>query len=219
MNGKTIGQTIWTLGAIPALALCLALPAAPAAAAPASTAPTASTRSNTAGLWIHIHVRDARDARVAINLPVSMVESLAGAIPVEARGNARLRFDDDDISVAELRKAWRELRNHPDATFLTVDEADSNVRVAKQGRYLVVRAHERRGGRPGQVEMKIPGAVVDALLAGTGEQIDLVGALRALARHGEGELVTVDGSGETVRIWVDRHSEGRAEGPAKGTAR
>jgi threonine dehydrogenase-like Zn-dependent dehydrogenase len=112
--------------------------------------------------------------------------------------------------VSDLREIWADLRKHPDATFITVDEADSKVRVAKIAGNLVVRAQDRGAGRDEQVEMKIPGAVVDALLSAPGEQLNVGAALKALAREGEGEIVTVTGDGETVRIWIDDSSESQA---------
>ena len=160
-------------------------------------------------LWIHIRVQDGKDGNVSINLPVSVVEKLAGGIDVDGggQGESRLRFNDEDLTVAELREIWNDLRRQPDATFITVDETDSKVRVAKKGGYLIVRAREDRKSQDEEVEMKIPGTVVDALLSGKGERLDVAAAMRALARHGEGELVTVTGTGETVRIWVDERSD------------
>ena len=158
-------------------------------------------------LWIHIHVQDGKDGKVSINLPISMVEKMAGSITTNTAGDSKLRFNDEDITVTELRDMWNELRRHPDATFITVDDTDSKVRVAKKAGYLIVRARDNKAGRAEDVEMKIPGTVVDALLSAEGEQLDVAAALRALARHGEGELVTVSGTGETVRIWVDQTSE------------
>jgi hypothetical protein len=160
-------------------------------------------------LWIHIHVKDGKDGNVSINLPVSMVEKMAQNITTDSSGDSKLRFNDDDITVAELRDMWNDLRSKPDATFITVDDTHSKVRVAKRGGYLVVRSREDKGGRNEEVEMKIPGTVVDALLSAPGERLDVAAAMQALARHGEGELVTVNGTGETVRIWVDRTSESR----------
>jgi hypothetical protein len=162
------------------------------------------------GLWMHINVRGAENENVSINLPLSMIEKMANLIPDDAKGDSRLRFNDEDITVTELREIWSDLRKQPDATFITVDETDSKVRVAKRGGYLIVRAHEQKGGRNEQVEMKIPGTVVDALLSSPGEQLNMTAALQALARHGEGELVTVTGDGETVRIWVDATSDSRS---------
>lgn len=159
----------------------------------------------TENLWIHIHVKDGKDGNVSINLPVSMVEKMAKNITTETGGDSKLRFNDEDITVAELREMWNDLRRQPDATFITVDDTHSKVRVAKRGGYLIVRSREKQE----EVEMKIPGTVVDALLSAPGERLDVAAAMRALARHGEGELMTVSGTGETVRIWVDETSETR----------
>lgn len=156
-------------------------------------------------LWIHIHVKDGKDGNVSINLPVSMVEKMAKNITTETDGESKLRFNDEDITIAELREMWSDLRRQPDATFITVDDTHSKVRVAKRGGYLIVRSRDKQE----EVEMKIPGTVVDALLSAPGERLDVAAAMRALARHGEGELVTVSGTGETVRIWVDETSETR----------
>lgn len=67
-----------------------------------------------------------------------------------------------------------------------------------------------KNGREDEVEMNIPGLVVDALLSAPGEQFNVGVALKALTRHGQGEIVTVTGDGETVRIWIDNSSESRA---------
>jgi hypothetical protein len=192
---------------IPLFALAFGLSGGLATPAHAATATTAASED----LWIHIRVHDDKDAKISVNLPVSIIESMAGALPAvsEGSGGGRLRFDDAEVSVADLRRIWRELRRHPEATFLTIDEADSKVRVGRQGAYLVVQAEERRG-RSEDMRVRIPVTVVEALLSAPGEQLDLNAALRALARHGEGELVTVTGDDETVRIWVDRSSVGAA---------
>ena len=170
----------------------------------------ASATQTRDGLWMHINVRGTENENVSINLPISMIEKMANLIPADTKGDSRIRINDEDITVAELRAIWRDLRKQPDATFITVDETDSKVRVAKRGGYLIVRAHDQKEGRNEQVEMKIPGTVVDALLSSPGEQLNMAAALQALARHGAGELVTVTGEGETVRIWVDGTSESRS---------
>ena len=168
--------------------------------------------SDTDNLWIHIRVLDAKDGRVSINLPISVVERMGNVFPADSseKGHGRLRFNDEDITVSDLREIWADLRKHPDATFITVDEVDSKVRVAKIAGNLVVRAQDRKSGHDEQVEMKIPGTVVDALLSAPGEQLNVGAALKALAREGEGEIVTVTGDGETVRIWIDALAESQA---------
>ncbi|HEV8578224.1 MAG TPA: hypothetical protein VGX68_04000 [Thermoanaerobaculia bacterium] len=161
-----------------------------------------------AELWFHVKVDGGKNGEQAtINLPLSMVDKLAPIIHGRGRAGGGVRIDDRDYSVAELRRIWGELENGPDATYVTVNEPDSKARVAKRGGYLVMEATDRSDG--GDVQARIPLAVVRALLSGSGEELDVAAALEALARHGEGELVTVSGEDETVRIWVDGAPEAR----------
>jgi hypothetical protein len=169
-------------------------------------------------LWLHIKVRDGHDdSRVSINLPLSVVEAATPLIPEEARTAGQLRVDGHDLSVQDLRRIWREVQRQPDAAYVTVDEGHTRVRVARSGGYLLIRAADRdpengrhdRGHAGEHVEVHIPVPVVDALLQGAGDRFDLAAAVAALARTGEGELVTVNGGHETVRMWVDGDAEGR----------
>jgi len=176
-------------------------------------------------LWLHIKVHDANEgSRVNITLPLSVVEAATPLIPEEARTAEGLRVDDHDLSVQDLRRIWREVQRQPDATFVTVDGPNGKVRVARRSGYLLIEAADHRRtalgagdwsqgsqGRHGgeRVEVRIPVAVVDALLQGGGDRFDLAAAIGALARTGEGELVTVNGDHETVRMWVDGAAESR----------
>lgn len=157
-------------------------------------------------LWLHIKVNEKEGgARVSVNLPVSAVGKMAGALPSDAH---HIRLEGDDMDAADLRRMWEAVKDSPDAEFVTVEERDDHVRVAKRGNYLVIRA-DQGGERSSRVDVKVPAAVVEALLSGPRNQLNLSAALEALARHGEGELVTVDDGGDTVRIWVDRAAESR----------
>ena len=166
-------------------------------------------------LWLHIKVHDGNDdSRVSVNLPLSVVEAATPLIPEEARTAGSLRVDDRDLSVQDLRRIWLEVQRLPDATYVTVDEPHGKVRVARSGGYLLIEAADHKvehgARRHGEhVEARIPSAVVDALLKGSGDRFDLAGAIEALARNGEGELVTVNGDHETVRMWVDADASGR----------
>jgi hypothetical protein len=170
-------------------------------------------------LWLHIKVHDGSDdSRVSVNLPLSVVEAAAPLIPKEARTAEGLWVDGRELSVQDLRRIWREVQRLPEATYVTVDEKHGKVRVARSGGYLLIQAahdetwegggrrhHSENGER---VEARIPVAVVDALLQGSGDRFDLAAAIAALARNGEGELVTVNGDHETVRMWVDGDAAG-----------
>jgi hypothetical protein len=154
-------------------------------------------------LWIHVQVNEGKgDATVEVNLPLSALEKMDGFIPREARESGRIRYNDRDFEVSDLRRMWDELERSPDATLIRVKEKDSNVHVSKKGDYLHVHALETGDGRE-EVEIKMPLDVVSALLSGSGDELNIAAALRALARRGAGELLTVNGANETVRIWVD----------------
>lgn len=169
-----------------------------------------AARVSAADLWLHVKVHDAReDSHVSVNLPLSMVEKSTALIPNDARHSGHLRLADKDMDVAELRRLWDEVKNRPDATYVTVDEKDSKVRVAKRGDYLQILAHDRKDSKQEDVEVKIPLEVVSALLSGQGNEMNVGAAVQALARRGQGELVTVNGDHETVRIWVDAAAESR----------
>lgn len=168
-----------------------------------------------ADLWLHVdvHNKDKGGDQAKINLPLSMIHNLAGMIPEDAQHGGRVHVKDHDYDVAELRRAWRELQDGPDATFLTVNDPQSKVRIAKRGGYLEIKAVEPRatdqGGKAENVEARIPLSVMAALLSGSGDQLNVNAAFDELARFGEGELLTVTSDAETVRIWVDHASEGR----------
>lgn len=160
-------------------------------------------------LWLHVAVDEGPEgARVRVNLPLTMAETALGIIPEEELRGGKVRFEDSEITVAELRRLWNELQDAPDATFVEVEETEQNVRVSKSGGYMLVKVVES-GEASQQVDVRIPAAVVDALLAGEGEELDIVGAVRALAAHGAGELVTVTDDETKVRVWVDGLAEMR----------
>ena len=53
------------------------------------------------------------------------------------------------------------------------------------------------------VEARVPRPVVEALLSTETEELDLVAAVHALAKHGDSQLVSVVSDDATVRVWVD----------------
>lgn len=161
-------------------------------------------------LWFHMQVHEGKDdSHVMINLPLSVVEKSAHFLPKDSNGRSgKIRFNDEEMNKAELRSIWNDVRRQRDMTFLTVKETDGRVKMAKQGNYLLIHAAEE-GARRENVEIRVPLAVVDALLAGDGDELNVRGALEALVRVGEGELMTVTGDNETVRMWIDDRAEAR----------
>jgi hypothetical protein len=156
--------------------------------------------ANAAGdLWLHVKVDEGDGAKVTVNLPVSIIEKAIPMLPAHQLHHARLSGEHADIELEDLRELWQEVRDSPDMTFVTVEDGDENVRVWKKNGWVYVEVRDEDG--PESVDVKVPLAVVDALLAG--EEIDIEGAVRALVEHGEGEFVTVSDRDDNVRVWVD----------------
>lgn len=198
-------------------ATLLAAPVLPwnMAGAPAGTAFAAVS----ADQWIHIRVDEhGPDGEVVrINLPLVLVEKLLPLVEKEGFRNGKLRtgrdshfsINDRELTAAEMREIWQVVRTAPEGEFVSVTGRKEEVRVARQGAHLVIKAkeHDKAEGRNEDVEIRIPTAVMDALFSsGQSDELDLVAAVRALARSGGMELVAVDDDDSRVRIWVDtRH--------------
>ncbi len=170
--------------------------------------------------WLHIRVEenDGRGEKVKINLPLSMLAKLAGAIDLEEIDGhtfhgGRIRIDDADIDHVDLRAMWNAVKEADDMEFVSIESTSENVTVAKDQGYLLVRVRSGRDDddeesgddrqRGERVNVRVPLAVVDALLSAGENEFDLQAALMALAESGEGELVLVEDGDSSVRIWID----------------
>lgn len=161
--------------------------------------------------WLHIRVTEAGEdgSRVAVNLPVSLVQVFAAIAEKEIRKElsgegSRISFDMDDhgIRITDLRSAWTELRNAGDADFVEVEGGDGSVKISRAGDKIVIEFDGHDGDAKGRVE--VPISVVDALLAGEGEQINIRAALDELIRSTTGgEIVFIEDGDTTVRIWIE----------------
>ncbi len=161
-----------------------------------------------ADLWLHVRVEEGEgEERVIVNVPLELVETAIPLIPEEAARHGRVHFDEHDLEVEDLREIWAKLQASPDMTFVTVEEADETVRITKAGGYLLIEARER-GDRDEDVDVRVPLRVVEALLSGEADELNVRAAVRALAESGEGELVSVESDGERVRVWIDDSAEG-----------
>ena len=58
--------------------------------------------------------------------------------------------------------------------------------------------------------MRVPIPVVDALLAASkgSNDLDVSAALRALATHGDTDLVNIKDGKQTVHVWLDSKNDG-----------
>jgi len=166
----------------------------------AHPAPTAAQGPSA---WVHVRVEErANQSKVSVNLPVSVVEAALQAAPenVMAQGRIHLGHRGNDLSVADLRRAWNELKNTGDAEFVSVEDGDETVRVARAGSLVLV--HIEKPGGHEAVRVEVPVEVVDALFSGQSEELNVRAAFAKLQNR-RGDIVRVHDENATVRIWID----------------
>ncbi len=156
--------------------------------------------------WLHIEVDEdnGRGAQVKVNLPLSLAKmalEIAGDMDNEYISNGNLTIDNADISVRDLRKLWQELRNAGDATFVTVEEENETVEISRKGDFVYVNVDSYDGDE--MVRMEIPVSLVDALLSGSGNELDLAAAVAELQESNAGEIITIQDGRDRVRVWID----------------
>ena len=223
---RRIENKVLTLTAAAAAILGFAVAFTPAASAQtraadtsqASQASTASTRDR----WLHVRVinPDSKDETVKVNVPLELAEKVLPAINHDRLHNGKVRFEEIDHHGVDIHAILDALRTSKDGEFVTVQDHDNDVRVAKQNGYMFVHVYEhaehvsdadqsekdhaqKHHGRKSEVEVKIPMKVVDALFSSGKDELDLVAGLRALAAQGDTELVSVKDHENTVRVWLD----------------
>lgn len=152
--------------------------------------------------WIHIKVEGKNAEKVSVNLPLSFAASALAMVPPEMQEGGHIRIDNHDLDWTKLRAMWDEVKNAPEATFVTIDTADEHVVVKKEGGFLLVKTTERTE-KGADVDVRLPLGVIDALLDAPEGQLNLNGALEALAEMQDGHLVSIHSEDEVVKIWID----------------
>ena len=167
-----------------------------------------------AGRWIHVRVKEysGDGETVKINFPLRSAAKLIALVDDDDIQGGRIRFNDRDMDAEKLRAIWEAVREAEDGEFVTVEsESGEDVRVSRDGEYLLVKVEDRDGRRSRRVEtvdIRMPITVVDALLSGNEDELNIAAAIEALDRHGPGEIISVDDEDSQVRIWVDESQSG-----------
>ncbi len=168
------------------------------------SAATVVAAADTPAGWLHVQVRQGGDdaAKVDVNLPLSVLDVAISSVKTSHINAGRIQVGKTDMKLSDLRKAWAELRKAGDTPFVTVDEKDHTVRVEKKGDRVLVQVADKGQGTE-KVRVDLPTGVVDALLAGEGEQLNLAGAIGELRRQQVGEFIRVEDGDHHVRVWID----------------
>jgi hypothetical protein len=167
------------------------------------SAQTASAPSH--DRWLHVRVTNpgSNEESVRVNVPLELAEKVLPTINQQRLHSGKVKIDDIDCHGVDLRALADAVRTSKDGEFVTVQNKDSDVRVAKQNGHLLVHVFEKNHPKHSEVEVKVPMKVVDALFSAGKDELDLVAALHALASQGDTELVSVKDAENTVRVWLD----------------
>ena len=183
---------------------------------------TAQTASSSSDRWLHVRVvsSDNKGETVRVNVPLDLAEKVLPAINRDRLHNGKVTIDRSEMEGVDCRALLEAIKTTKDGEFVTVQSHDSDVKVAKQGGYMLVHVTEKSWdeGKAGKeskdakmteksrVEVKVPMKVVEALFSGGKNELDVLAALRALSAHGDTELVSVKDGDQTVRVWLDSKS-------------
>ena len=180
--------------------------------------PAAGAVAQTGTPWIHVRVEEAKkQSKVHVNLPLSVVEAALKAAPEIVEKEGKLHIGGHhDLSLADMRRVWKELAAAGDAEIVNVESPDENVKVMRKGSVVQVLVDNKpqagaaaeAGKAPKkaeQVRVEVPVSVVDALLSGEGETVNIKAAIAEIQKL-RGDIVQVHDEDTTVRIWVDEQN-------------
>ena len=169
---------------------------------------TAATPSAASDLWLHIRVEESGHGgeKVNVNVPFQLIESLVPLIETREFHGGKLDFRHAEIDGIDLRAVLSALREAPDAEFVTVRSDDELVRVSKEEGFIKVDVEDKWDSE--RVRVRMPMAVIEALVGNNENELDVMAALRALGAYTHGDIVTVESGDESVRIWIDDRQEG-----------
>jgi len=173
----------------------------------ALAAPSGAAQAAEPGRWVHVRVTSRGSDNVRVNVPIAALESLASAVEAKDIHDGRIQLGREELDGVQLRKMWKAVRDSRDMEFVTVESEDETVRVAKSGGLMLATVKPKRGGHGGQVEVRVPLDVVDALLDAPDGQINFQAALQALQAHDGEALVSVKDEDDDVRIWIDSRGD------------
>jgi len=176
--------------------LCLLAAGTVTRAAPAIAAP--------AEKYLHVKVEDPKNGQsVNVNVTLSMAEKILPAINNHDLHDGKVWIHDREMNGVDLLAVLDAVRTAPDNEFVTVNDKDSNVRVAKANGNIIVHVSDKKN-KDQRVDVTVPIRIVDALVGtAKNDELDIAAALRALSEAGDVLLVTEQDSTQRVRVWVD----------------
>jgi hypothetical protein len=171
----------------------------------AQSSASTSSSSGHGDRWLHVRVisSNAKGETVRVNVPLELAEKVLPAIDHDRLHNGKVRIGCMDCDGVDVRTLFEAVRSSKDGEFVTVQSNDADISVMKKEGMLYVHVHDKNKPKHSLVEVKVPLKVVEALLSGSKDELDIVAGLHALAGQGDVELVSVKDDDNTIRVWLD----------------
>lgn len=155
--------------------------------------------------WVHVRFTDTDDddENMALNLPLAVVELALRVVPAQILEHGRAELNDlpEGLRLSDVRALWQQLAAAGDAELVSMQHDDQTIRVARRGDQIQVRMTNDDGEQTMSVD--VPARVVDALLSGDGERLNIDAAIDEL-RTIRGDLVVLNGEDEhQIHVWID----------------
>jgi hypothetical protein len=153
--------------------------------------------------YLHVKVDGVNTKElVRVNIPLSLAEKVIPAVNSGQLRDGKVQIGDFQANCVDLQAIMNAVKEAPDGEFVTVQEPDADVRVAKEQGQMIVHVTDKQEGK--KVDVTIPWEVADALASATKQhQLNIEAAIEALDRAGDKTLITVSDSDETIRVWID----------------
>jgi len=164
----------------------------------------AAAHAETDAPWIHVRVEEPqKQSKVTVNLPLSVVEVALEAAPEMIESHGKVKFGEKHgMKLEDVRKIWAELAAVGDAELVSVEDKDQTVKVWRKADQVHV--HVVAQGKE-EVRVEVPVSLVDALLSGEGDTVNIKAAVAELQKK-RGDIVTVSEPDTTVRVWIDEQN-------------
>jgi hypothetical protein len=178
----------------------------------AALLPATTQAASNSKRWVHVSIDGTDDERVRVNLPLKLVHSLEPLLDSHDVSDG-ITINGKRLTREELQTMLKAVREADEGEYITVMDDEDQVRVSKEKDHLWVRVIEKKNKKEknSEVKIRVPLAVVEALLSEEGkeegDELNLAAALEELGRHDSGEILTVTDEGERIRIWVDGKNE------------
>lgn len=157
--------------------------------------------------WIHVQIvgTDSAEGNLALNLPLSAVAAVVSMAPqgiVDSEGRL-LVAEEHGVSVTYIRQMWRGITDAGDVQLVAMQHEDQTVRVSRAGDQMQVRVDNTENDET--VHIDVPVVVVDALLSGDGDTLNIPAAIEELGQL-RGDVVRVTEAARQIRVWIDEQS-------------